>query len=429
MKRSALFYFAAFAGCVAAVCAGETMSPDVGLGARLRQDLNPSGVVRLDYFRSSKTLDSETDFLGVTAQLKLLPTLGRSVDAKVEVRVSSPPIDKGGDTDIRLLEGYATKHFAKADLRLGRQIVAWGRADGINPTDNLTPRDYVTLLPFEDDQRFGTTALKLDTFLTPNFTLSAFATPIFEPHKIPFPSGSGTFVKELPARSFSNAEFGVKLDKVGEGFDWSLSFYRGFNLLPNLRLVRATDGAQIIKARYDRIRVFGADFARNLGRFGFRGEIAYVDTSGNHGTSQEAINPNLFFIVGVDRTFFEHLNLNLQYFRRQVCHYRDPYSIADLAARDVAIQSSILTGHRDHVSDGISFRVSNKWLHDTLEAEIFGIVNLTSRDGFIRPSVTYAFTDHWKATIGGDFYHGARNTQFGGLKANRGAFVEARFGF
>ncbi|MBI3605573.1 MAG: hypothetical protein HY202_06050 [Nitrospirae bacterium] len=53
---------------------------------------------------------------------------------------------------------------------VGKQIVVWGRADGINPTDNLTPHDFTVLLPFEDDQRFGTTALKLDLYITYAFT-------------------------------------------------------------------------------------------------------------------------------------------------------------------------------------------------------------------------------------------------------------------
>ncbi len=64
-------------------------------------------------------------------------------------------IGQGGDTRTRLIEGYAAVHFARADLHLGKQIIAWGRADGINPTDNVSPCDFTLLLPFEDDQRFG----------------------------------------------------------------------------------------------------------------------------------------------------------------------------------------------------------------------------------------------------------------------------------
>jgi hypothetical protein len=43
--------------------------------------------------------------------------------------------------------------------------------------------------------------------------------------------------------------------------------------------------------------------------------------------------------------------------------------------------------------------------------------------------VTYAFTDRWKATVGGDFYWGKVSTSFGSQKSNRGLFVETRYSF
>jgi hypothetical protein len=79
--------------------------------------------------------------------------------------------------------------------------------------------------------------------------------------------------------------------------------------------------------------------------------------------------------------------------------------------------------------NGISFRVSKKWFNDTLEAEVLAVVNLTRNDRFVRPLVTYAFSDQWKGTIGAEFYRGAEDTQYGSLKPNRGAFAELRYGF
>src|SRR5262249_54766607 len=43
------------------------------------------------------------------------------------------------------------------DLELGRQKLAWGRTDGVNPTDNLTPRDWTDPL---DEQRLSPWALR-----------------------------------------------------------------------------------------------------------------------------------------------------------------------------------------------------------------------------------------------------------------------------
>ena len=251
----------------------------------------------------------------------------------------------------------------------------------------------------------------------------------FEPTKVPLPASAIPLVKRLPGHSFENAEYAVKLDKFGAGFDWSLSIFHGYSPLPSLSQTAPTPSSRAIQLGYDRVNVVGADFARNFGRFGLRGEIAYMNTADRSGADFQKRNPNLFLILGVDRTFWENLNVNLQYFHRTVRHYHSPMVVTDPAERAIALQHAILNSERDPTSDGVTLRVSNKWFNDTLAAEIFGVINQSSRDGFMRPSVTYAFTDHWKATVGGDFFWGSADTQYGLLKRNRGAFVELRFGF
>ena len=434
MMRLTVIFFAALAGAAPAPAAyadepGVNGNPHAGGVTTFLLNQRVSGVLRVDYFRSSKNFEDETDFLGATVQIKALPSFGETLDGKLEARVTNPEIGGSGKTRSRLLEGYVTAHFEKADLRIGKQIVAWGRADGINPTDNLTPRDFTLLLPFEDDQRFGTTAARLDIFLSQEHTVTVFATPYFEASKIPLPADGRTFVNVTPAHTLSNTEIGLKLDKVGEGFDWSVSYFRGFSPLPDARLIGSGPMGPILELHYDRITVLGADFARNYGRFGLRGEMAYVDTADDAGADPGIKNPYLFWIVGVDRTFLDNLNVNLQFFQRRVRRYQNPESIANPQVRGIAVMNAVLDGQRDRLNNGISFRVSKKWFNDTLEAEIFAVVNLTRNDRFIRPLLTYAFSDHWKGTIGAEFYQGAQDTQFGGLKANRGVFAELRHGF
>lgn len=383
--------------------------------------LQPTGSIRADYFRSSNRFDNETDLLGTTAQAKLLPNFNRWLEAKVEARFSSPDL-RDGKAAGKLIEGFATIHFAKADLRLGKQIVAWGRADGINPTDNLTPRDYTVLLPFEDDQRLGTTSARLDVYLTEQDTLTLFTTPWFEPGRLPLPVGFSELPHATPARRLSNEEIGVRLNRVGEGLDWSLSYFNGFSLLPTFQLPAA--GETLLAQHHDRIEVFGADVARNFGRFGVRGEAAYIDTPDRRGVAPFARAPQVYWVLGVDRTFFDNLNVNVQYFERRVMRFHAP----DPAA-PVSIFNAFLTGELDRVGNGMSCRVSDKWLHDTLEAELFALVNLNHGDAFARPSVTYDLSDHWKVTLGAELFSGPALTLFGSQKPNRGFFSEIRWSF
>jgi hypothetical protein len=387
-----------------------------------------SGEWRTDYFQSSKLLNGQKNLVGQTFQLKTLPSLAEGLDGKLEVRATNPAIGQDGATTIRPLEAYVTYHFSKADLRIGKQVVAWGRADGINPTDNLTPRDYTVMLPFEEDQRLGTPSMRLDTFLSQAHTLTLFVTPFFEPSKVPIPAAGAVVNERLPAQTLGNTEVGARLNKVGEGLDWSVSYYRGFSLLPTA-LWTSADATPILDLHHDRIRVLGADIARNYGRFGFRGEIAYINTDATNADDPAKKLPFLYWVVGVDRTFFENLNLNLQFVQRRARYFRAPESFPDPDQRITASLNAIIDGHPERVSNGMTFRIHNKWFNDTLEAELLSFFNFTHTNYYFRPFVTYALTDHWKVSVGGELYGGAPDTQFGAVKAAQGAFFELRYGF
>ncbi len=389
------------------------------------RDQGFSGALRLDYYRSSKNLDDQTGFLGGTAQLKILPTFNKSLDGKIEARLTNPDIGGGSETRSKLLEGFATAHFDNADLRVGRQIVAWGRADGINPTDNLTPHDYTVMLPFEDDQRFGTTALKLDWYLSTEHTLTFFTTPFFEPSKFPFPR-SMSLRETRPARTLANSEAAVKFNKTGGDMDWSVSYFHGHSLLPEMHPLPSTSTLEL---RYPEIDVIGADFARNFGRYGTRAEIAYIQTDDRHGQDPVAVNPYLYAVTGIDRTFMDNLNVNLQLVGRWVQHYTDPNTIVDPALRAAATANAINFGQQKRANYGMTTRISNKWFNDTLEAELLAFVDFGHSNSYLRPLVTYAFTDHTKATFGAELYRGPDDSPFGQLKRNQTVFAELRYSF
>ncbi len=379
---------------------------------------------RLDYFEASNSVDGQREFIGATLQIKALPRLTDFIDSKVEGRVTAPDArDRPGyGPQAQLLEGYLVFHFAHQDLRVGKQIVAWGRADGINPTDNLTPRDARVLLPLDEDQRLGTWSARLDTFLSQSLTLTIFTSPFFAPDRFPLPTAGLPIETLEPGHSLRAEEAGVKLDHVAEGFDWSVSYYHGYSLLP---AVGAT-GAQF-ELSYDRMEVLGADCARNFGRFGFRSELAYTLPSDHGDIDSNAFRSRLFWVSGIDRTFFENLNLNLQVLLRWMPGYRNPADVAVPVAREAAIFNALILGQEQRAAPGVTFRVSDQWLNDTLRIELFGVMNATHGDYYLRPLVTYDVSDRLRASLGANFYNGPHLTQYGTLKPDAGVFAEVRY--
>lgn len=78
--------------------------------------------------------------------------------------------------------------------------------------------------------------------------------------------------------------------------------------------------------------------------------------------------------------------------------------------REAATQNAITFGQQDRANYGMTSCLSNKWFNDTLGAEVLAFVNFCRSSSYIRPLITYAFTDHLKATVGGKFYRGVDDT-------------------
>jgi hypothetical protein len=389
----------------------------------LLRDQRITTTLRADYFQSSRTLDGENNLSAATVQVKALPRLNDTIDGKLEARFSDDLSGPEGGIKTRLLEGFATIHYARMDLRVGRQVIAWGRADGINPTDNITPRDYTVLLPFDDDQRFGATALLLNGYPSQDLTLTLITTPFFQPSQIALPPGAPV-IDHPPARTVSGSELALKVNHTGGELDWSISYFHGSRLLPYIRPAGA-----VWELYYPRISVVGADFARNFGRFGVRGEMAYTRPEQNAAADPNTTNPRVFWVLGIDRTFFDDLNINLQVFEHLMQHYRSPTELASPSTRIIATENAIIDGQASRISNGITFRVNNKWINQTLEAEVFAVANFAHSNYFVRPLVSYAFNDHLKGTVGAEIYRGAGDTQYGLLRPDSGAFAELRYGF
>ncbi|MHB8483900.1 MAG: hypothetical protein ACYDBV_14480 [Nitrospiria bacterium] len=68
-------------------------------------------------------------------------------------------------------------------------------------------------------------------------------------------------------------------------------------------------------------------------------------------------------------------------------------------------------------------------MNETLEAEILIFFNFNRTNAYIRPLMTYSFTDQIKGTVGGELYQGPDDSFFGSLKKTQGVFTEVRYSF
>jgi hypothetical protein len=320
-------------------------------------------------------------------------------------------------------EAFVTVTSGPVELRAGRQIIAWGRADGINPTDNLTPQDLTLLVPDDSDRRLGSTAVRL-TYTYRDISATAIWLPEFRSHRIPVPAILGGL--EGAESEWGAEQFAIRIEQTGRAIDWSVSAFRGRDLSPDLGI---SDAEPRLALEHHNVRVIGADAAGNVGRFGLRGEVAYTVTEDSDGTRPFVKNPFLASAAGADRTFREHLNVNVQYLYRFVARFRRPEPSASPLVNLVALEQAALSGQTRRHQHGASARVSYKWFRDTLEAEVAAAGYARPGGSVLRPKVTYAVSDRMKLLVGGELYRGDRASQFGMLRDNSGAFAEARWSF
>jgi hypothetical protein len=388
--------------------AGATVTLRVGLWSSTREldRQGPFGAGML-WGKAAKPLTEKVSFL---------------VDGWTSLR---GPFDDGhARGEVR--EGFVTFTSGPIELRAGRQIIAWGRADGINPTDNLTPQDLTVLAPDDSDRRLGSTAVRC-IYSFRDISATAIWLPEFRSNRVPIPSGFGDL--EASESEWGARQFALRVEQTGRAIDWSVSAFRGRDLNPDLQAgtLSGQQASGVTLIHHD-VRVIGADAAGNVGRYGLRAEAAYAVTKDRHGIDPFTRNPFLSVVVGGDRTLREHMNVNVQYLYRWVTHY-STFDSSDPFASAVARQAAVFSGQTRAHQHGASARVSYKWFHDTLEAELAAAGYADPRGGVIRPKITYAVSDRMKVLAGGEIYRGRATSQFGMLRDNSGAFVEARWGF
>jgi hypothetical protein len=408
------------------------------LGAPARADeasplaaLDPlalSGSLRAAYWSSDRELTDRHNFTPASLWLKSTPDLGDGWRLRAEGWVADERPLEGEEPKAELREGFLSWHGEALDLGVGRRIVAWGRADKINPTDVVGSRDFTRLFTEDEDQRRGN-LMATGAYGFGDLTATLYWLPELRPNVYPIDVPAGVTVLDQDGR-FDARQMAARLDSVGRGFDWGLAYFDGLDRDPDAR-IEAIDpsGAVTVRPLYRRARSIGADFATTLDRFGVRGELAYRQAAERSADHVFDKGDTLAAVIGADRDLSDEVNLNVQYLLHHVVDYEDPRLIASPGLRLLAEKAALLNNQLTRTQHGASFRLAYAGLNDTLTLELAGVGYFTDASAALRPKATYALTDAVKLIGGIDLYFGDDQTFFGQLGDNRVAYVEVRYGF
>lgn len=381
-----------------------------------------SGNLRLNHYSRSKDFAKQSDLTGLTAELTLESTLSTAWRSKLVWRGHQENIGQGRrGAQGEWVEAFALWRGETTDVKLGKQIVAWGRADGINPTDNLTPRNYRRALPYEEDQRSGTTAIKVDHYQDAQKTWTFYLAPDFSPGLIPLPTRSTRFHEQAPPNG--PWPMALKFDQRSERLDWSLSYFHGFNAIPEFQSSALTP--DVVNLHHPRITVYGADMAHNLGRYGWRAELARVIRS--EPLSGAGLRSHWALVVGVDRNFDDDLNIGVQLVARR--NSGEAPDAAGLSNPPWDALNAITFFQQGREKFGTTLRLDKKWLNGTLDTELLWVNFFDPGTSYWRPLLSYGLSDSVKLTAGAEVYRGLPDSYFGRNKPIETVFVEVKFMF
>ena len=133
----------------------------------------------------------------------------------------------------------ATLTHGPLTVDVGKQFIRWGKADIVNPTDRFAPRDYMNVFDAEFLAVSGVRAVAQhgdDTF-------EAVWVPRFTPSRVPrldqrwtVPPEAAADIPLIDAGAVfpEGAQTGLRWNHTGAGYEFSASFFNGFNHLPNV---------------------------------------------------------------------------------------------------------------------------------------------------------------------------------------------------
>ncbi len=406
-----------------------------------------------------KTGYAETD-------LQLRIRKGNYGDAFTELRLMAGYRDNEPVVDFDLREAYVNVYAGPVDIRLGHQIIVWGRADAFNPTDNLTPKDMTVRSPSEDDRRQANLALRMHLNFNP-IRIEGVWLPIYIASTQPAFSISGPIgfdSPRYPVPYLSNGAGAGRFHVETAAVELSFSYLYGHSTLPGLVLSEvdpAADSAILVARKAYRQHVAGFDFSTTVKDwFGLRGEAAYKHPV-DYDSLMEAPNPDLQVVLGVDKEFLGQLSFILQYYGKYVFDWKkekgsdliggsfDPQSYArqtiqmqrfpeaavkellsQAALDELAAKNQLISSQTEQWQHMATLRVEWKTLQETLKMEVLGSFNASTLEGLVRPKISYDIADALTVAAGGEVYLGPDDTLYGMLQDSYSAgFAEIKASF
>ena len=309
-----------------------------------------------------------------------------------------------------LKEAWLEFSFGALDTRLGKQVVAWGLADGNNPTDNVNARHVGTrFVSTLDEQKLGALAANLVYNLPGNLgTVQGLFLPVSVPNDMSSIAMDMTFGSmpstrvvieedEAPEAALGNVEGGLRALFYFGRLSFSASWLSYLDRFPDFRV--ANTGAfpaftTTLSPFHSRVNQLGLDAAWLPGGLELRTEWALSLTADTEGTDLGVKNSSLSGVVQASKSFYDsRLTTSLAWAPRLVFDHHAASDYASASDQKTASMLAEYNGQAYAFEQVGSLRLAGKLLGETLQPEALFLAELEARDFLATAAVAYNLAD------------------------------------
>ncbi len=347
--------------------------------------------------------------------------------------------DWENDSDLRVFDAWINLAGSGFNLKLGNQIVRWGKTDGYSPLDNVNPEDLrAGIGGRREDRKIHIPMANLEIFTGP-VTLQALYIPFFVKSKYDRKDtdwalfdhydeqvgGFGTRQEDV-ANTFENGEAGLRLSGIIGKVDYALSYLTahedvgsleslavppGFAPTFSSRVIRDLTGYasltdQDIYLRYDRQHIYGLEMETTLAVFGIRGDFVYTDSvSFVTEQLQRTTKPVAQYVLGADYNGPSAFYINVQFGQVFIQDFDDDILLAD------------------ELSSNISGTISKEFLNGDLKFEFRCFYDLDGDGTLYNPKAIIKPWQNVKVELGVELFDGTDEHPLGFYRDNDQAYV------
>ena len=342
-------------------------------------------------------------------------------------------VSDDGSFALKLKEAYLDWKGEMLALRVGRQIVSWGKADDIQITDVISPKDEASFVASDyNESRLGIDAVRL-SLLTEKLQIDAFFIPFFMPSLLPLAKGNplnpimfpdkvdGITIYapenyrdlERPNKHISNSEYAFRASAYTSFADVSLYYFYGWDDIPFFKYsANINEDFDIdninVSGKYKRMMMVGLDAAIPIGDLVLRLEEAYFpnrhfQTSADY-QMEDAINGKspksslkkhqLVNLVGFDWTPSGGWTITAQY----IC--------------DIVFKYSNILDRKDFEHQA-TLSIEKTLLNETLTLSASGSLDMRAFSAATELEADYKLSDAITLSAIGDFYYAGPTGQKG----------------